>query len=239
MRSEEIVAARNLKFSYDSHPVFDGVDLSITSGSFVVLMGANGTGKSTLLQLLLGELAPLSGSIRLFGKDIRKFHDWWHIGYVAQNGLAEKANFPATALEVVQASVYSRIGLSRYLNHTLRDEALLALEKVGMREHARILIGNMSGGQRQRVLLASALVNDPSLMVLDEPVSGVDNENSLLFYEIISHLNQVDGLTVLMVSHDVRRVEHYASHIYNLTSGRLVAVDTAPAQVRDVDDVGD
>jgi len=225
----KVIEAANLSFSYGNEPIFSKIDFSVCKGDFVAVTGANGAGKSTLLRLLLGELTPTTGSIRLFGEDIRHFKNWPKIGYVPQAGLHSGANFPATAEEIVQANLFSRIGLLRFPKKEHHAQTRRALELVGMAAYAKQLIGSLSGGQRQRVMLARVLVNNPELMLLDEPTTGVDAQNIQSLYTLLAHLNRETGLTVVMVTHDIGRAADYVSRILCLEEGSLM--ELAKAQI--------
>ena len=168
------IEAHNLSFSYGTLPVLENVSFAVPEGSYTALIGANGAGKSTLLKLLLGELTPTAGTLSLLGTPIRSFREWPRIGYVPQGTQAGYADFPASVSEVVSAGLYKKIGLFRFANAANRREIARALSLVGMDGFEKRPIGDLSGGQRQRILLARALVNNPSLLVLDEPMTGVD-----------------------------------------------------------------
>ena len=167
------------------------------------MIGPNGAGKSTLLKLLLGELSPSSGAVRLLGQDTARFRNWRRLGYVPQDGLARHTDFPASVEEVVLANLSGEIGLFRFPRPEHRERVRQALELVGMAGYGRRLIGALSGGQRQRVLLARALISRPEVMLLDEPTSGMDLQSGENFYRLLAGLNRDHGLTILMVSHDV------------------------------------
>lgn len=220
-----IIEVKNLAFRYSSIPIFENLDFTISQGDFVSLIGNNGTGKSTLLKLLLGELQAPTGEIRIFNKNINNFKDWPNIGYVPQNGLAGNVGFPATVEEIVMANLASQIGLFRFPNKKHKELVNSTLELVGMGGFSKHLISQLSGGQLQRVLLARALVNSPELMILDEPTTGVDSENVYSFYELLSSLNKQDKLTILMVSHDLARASQYISRTLCLEEGSLVELN--------------
>ncbi len=219
---EKAIDVKNLAFAYGQTPVFDHLDFSVEKGSFTALIGANGSGKSTLMKLLLGELRATEGSIVLFGEDIKDFELWKRIGYVSQEGLSRKVDFPASVMEVVLSSLYSEIGLFHLPGKREKELALKALDAVGLREYSRRLISELSGGQRQRVLIARALVSKPMLLILDEPSTGMDSDSLSSFYELLYNLNKKEGLTILMVSHDLDRISSYVSDIYCLDYGSVV-----------------
>jgi zinc transport system ATP-binding protein len=223
----EILEVENLSFSYGSEPIFEKIGFSIKKGDFAAVIGANGAGKSTLLRLILGELTPAAGNIRLFGQEARQFKNWPQIGYVPQNGLQGGINFPATVEEIVSANLFSQIGLCRFPKKEHRAKTERALAQVGMTAYAKRLVGQLSGGQQQRVMLARVLVNDPELMLLDEPTTGVDAKSVLTLYELLSAFNRKTGLTIVMVTHDIGRASDYVSRILCLEEGSLVELDKA------------
>lgn len=216
------IEAENLSFSYGYEPIFTKIGFSVYNGDFVAVIGSNGAGKSTLMRLILGELTPSGGYIRLFGQDVSRFKNWPEIGYVPQAGLQSAVSFPATAEEIVTANLFSQIGLMRFPKKKHRDKALKALESVGMGAYSKRLIGDLSGGQRQRVMLARVLVNDPKLMILDEPTAGIDTKTVESLYELLSSLNRETGLTIVMVTHDMGRASNYVSRILCLEEGSLM-----------------
>ena len=222
MSGRNVIEAKNLSFGYESTPIFEGVSFSVRPGDFIAIIGSNGAGKSTLLRLILGELTPSSGDLRLLGQGIRQFRDWPKIGYLPQNGLGSGAGFPATVQEIVQANLFSRIGLMRFPKKEHREKTLHALELVGMKDYAGRKIGELSGGQQQRVLLARVLVNDPEIMLLDEPTNGVDARSVQSFFELLSEYNRETGLTIVMVTHDIARAESHVSRVLCLEEGTLV-----------------
>ncbi|MDF2568061.1 MAG: transporter related [Oscillospiraceae bacterium] len=219
------IEVKDLYFSYGNEPILSKVAFSVHQGDFVSIIGANGAGKSTLLRLLLGELLPTAGDIRLFGQDVRRFKKWSKIGYVPQNGLSGGGDFPATAEEIVKANLFSQIGLFRFPKKVHRERTQQALELVDMGIYSKRLIGNLSGGQQQRVMLARVLVSDPEIMILDEPTTGVDAQSVQSLYELLFRLNHETGLTIVMVTHDVSRSADYVSRVLCLEEGSLVELD--------------
>jgi len=221
---EAVIEAEGIGFRYVSEPVLDNVSFTVNEGDYVCIIGSNGAGKSTLLRLVLGELAPLSGSIRLFGEDVRHFRGWPQIGYLPQNGFRGSA-FPATAEEIVTANQYAAIGRMRFPKKEHREKTRDALAQVGMQDYAKRLFGELSGGQQQRVLLARMLVNDPRLMILDEPTTGVDRDTVQSLYELLYACNRERNLTIVMVTHDVGRAEPYVSRVLCLEDGSLLELE--------------
>ncbi len=222
---KHIIEVKNLNFRYADNTILENLDFKISTGDFVSLIGANGTGKSTLLKLLLGELFTNTGEILIFNTKIQNFRDWSNIGYVPQNGLAANSDFPATVEEIVMSNLFSKIGLFRFPKKKHKELVYSTLELVGMADYSKRLMSQLSGGQLQRVLLARALVNSPKLMILDEPTTGVDSANVYSFYELLSSLNEKENLTILMVSHDIAIASNYVSRTLCLEEGSLVELE--------------
>lgn len=220
-----IIEADNLTFAYTGEPILHSVSFRVNKGDFVAIIGSNGTGKSTLLRLLLGELSPQKGSVRVLGQEVGQLRDWTKIGYVPQNAAAAAEGFPASVLEVVSANLYAQVGFLQRAKKEHRSLALTALEQVGMRDKANELIGNLSGGQQQRVMLARVLVGQPDCMLLDEPTTGVDAASSQSLYQLLEKLNRETGLTVVMVTHDIARASCYVTRTLCLEHGTMVELD--------------
>lgn len=223
-----VINVRNLSFRYNDEPVLKGVSFNINKGDFVAVIGSNGTGKSTLMRILLGELVPSEGEISLFGQDMARFKDWPRLGYVPQNNPASGSGFPATAEEIVCSSLYSSIGPLRPVRKAHREKALEALSLVGMRGCAKRMLSELSGGQLQRVMIARALAADCELMLLDEPSTGIDAESADRLYELLRELNR-GGMTVLMVTHDIGRAIEYVNRTLCLEDGTIVELEREQA----------
>ena len=220
-----IISVKNLKFSYREDQVFSDINFDVSKGDFVSIIGSNGAGKSTLIKLLLGELSPTEGEIKLLGQNIKNFNQWTKIGYISQSGLSYQRFFPASAEEVVRANLYSQIGLFRFPKGEHNQKTKNALEIVGMQEYSKSLIGSMSGGQRQKILLARALVSNPEVMILDEPTTGVDEKSSYSFYELLSDLNKNNRLTIIMITHDIKQTYKFVTKTMLLEDGVLKEVN--------------
>ncbi len=211
-----IISIKNLCFGYENVSVLSRISLTVEHGDFVGIIGSNGAGKSTLLKLVLGLLKPESGSIELFGSNVCEFKDYNKIGYIPQNSASLAAGFPATVEEIVKANLFSQIGFLRF--PTKKHTALVkrALETVGMQTYAKRMIGELSGGQQQRVMIARVLVNNPQILFLDEPTTGVDAAASEALYALLEQLNRESGITVVMVTHDVERVARSAKRLIRI-----------------------
>jgi zinc transport system ATP-binding protein len=199
------VTIENLSFAYEDEFVIEDVTITIEKGDFVGIIGSNGTGKSTLIKLILGLLVPKTGKIKI---------DDNNIGYVPQVGLAIKADFPATVREIVMLDLYKNIGLFKRAQKKHLKMVDGALEIVGMLDNGDKQIGKLSGGQQQRVMIAKALVATPEILILDEPTAGIDAENEKMLYALLHKLNKENKLTILMVTHSIESIEECMNKIY-------------------------
>lgn len=179
----------------------------------MAIVGPNGSGKSTLLKLILGLLKLQKGDIYLFGQEISKFKDWQKIGYVSQKANSFNTGFPATVFEVVLSGLTKKLGLFTFYKKDHKAKVYEALAAVGMKEFSHRNIGELSGGQQQRVFIARALVSEPKLLILDEPTVGVDAENVQSFYQMLSELNTSNGITLLLVTHDIGTISDKVTHV--------------------------
>ncbi|MEN2768392.1 metal ABC transporter ATP-binding protein [Ornithinibacillus xuwenensis] len=210
---DSIISIQDVSFNYEHKNVLDHVNFEIPYGSFMGLIGPNGGGKTTLIKLLLGELKPVTGTIKLFNTPITQFKDWNKIGFVSQKSNSFNKDFPATVFEVVSMGLTSKVGYFKFFNQKHKAKIRQAIDLVGMREYTYENIGNLSGGQQQRVFIARSLVSDPTLLILDEPTVGVDSENVQRFYELLHNLNKEQGITLLLVTHDTGTMTEYATDI--------------------------
>lgn len=204
----QIVTIDDVFFSYENKTVIQNLSFSILERDFVGLIGANGAGKTTLLKMIVGLLKPTSGEIRLFGQSLKEFRDWERIGYVPQKN-ALNPLFPATVREVVTSGLFGKKNMFRRLTKQQRTQCDDALYAMRIEDLADRRIGQLSGGQQQRVFLARALVNNPELLILDEPTVGIDAETQAGFFRMIRHMHQHHHITFLMVSHDMDMMESY------------------------------
>jgi len=223
-----VVEMRDVWFSYDGPPVLEGVNLAVEEGDFLGIIGPNGGGKTTLLKLIVGLLRPDRGTIKVFGVEPWKLGEKRNlIGYVPQRSEAERF-FPITVYEVAALGRLHRRRWLRRLTDEDREEIRLALERMGMLEHRDKLFGELSGGQQQRALLARALAQNPKLLVLDEPTSGIDQPSQEGFFSLLSKLHR-SGMTVIMVSHDVGVITRWVTKIACLS--RRLYMHGCPADV--------
>ena len=196
---EPVIEARDLHVTLDGSHILRGIDLSVTSGEVVALLGANGSGKSTLVRTLVGILPASKGSVSLYGHLLGPSVPWKRVGYVPQR-VSATTGVPSTALEVVASGLL--FGRQIRLPRGARATALDALARVGLADRAHRAVGELSGGQQQRVLIARALVRDPDLLVLDEPVAGVDRHSQESFAATLTGLVE-QSTTILVVLHEL------------------------------------
>ena len=200
-----ILEAAHVSFSYGGDPVLQDVSVRIAPGEFVALVGPNGSGKSTLVKVLLGGLASDAGEVRVFGAPPTQLRDRWRLGYVPQRPVLA-SEVPATVEEIVLTGLLSRRGWWRPLTRADREAAHHALESVGLGSLARRPVNELSGGQQQRAFIARAFATEPDLLVLDEPIAGVDAESQRRFRDSLVHLATEHGAAVLLVSHELSSV---------------------------------
>lgn len=218
---KNIIELKDVNFSYGKTLVLENLSFEVEKGEIVGIIGSNGAGKTTLIKLMIGQLSPQKGSIKVFDTQMNNICKYHNIGYVPQSQDKNKINFPATVLEVVMMNLYKQVGLFRFYKKEHRQKALKALELVGMNDFQKRLISQLSGGQRQRVMIARAIVNNPHMLILDEPTTGVDKESSKLIYELLKELNQKFNLTIIMISHDTKNLKRYCTSIYEIDYGSI------------------
>lgn len=211
--NEYIVQVQDLYYRYEKENVLENINLNIEKGSFLAIVGPNGSGKSTLLKLMLGLMKPQQGSIKLFGQESHKFREQHKIGFVSQKANSFNTGFPATVFEVVASGLTKKLGLFTFLKKNDHVKIRQAIESVGMADYIDRNIGELSGGQQQRVFIARALVSNPELLILDEPTVGVDAKNVNSFYEMLETLNKKDGITLLLVTHDIGTISDKVTNV--------------------------
>ncbi len=206
-----LLKCSNLSLGYDGRQIINDLNFEINEGDYLCIVGENGSGKSTLMRTLLGLQKPVSGKIEVSDGLIKS-----EIGYLPQQTSVQK-DFPATVREIVISGCQGRRGIRPFYS---KEDVLLAkdnMEKMGISKLAKRCYRELSGGQQQRVLLARALCATKKILLLDEPVSGLDPKVTAEMYELIEKLNH-DGLTVVMISHDIQAALRYSSHILHIGS---------------------
>ncbi|HEY9373434.1 MAG TPA: metal ABC transporter ATP-binding protein [Streptomyces sp.] len=226
--SAPVISVSGATAALGSRPVLRGVDLTVGRGEVVALLGANGSGKSTAVRSVIGQVPLTGGTVELFGTELKRFRDWARVGYVPQRTTAA-SGVPATIREVVASGRLSR---RRFGLFTKADRAAVdrAIELVGLADRAKDSVSALSGGQHQRVLIARALASEPELLIMDEPMAGVD----LASQEILAGTlrEQVaGGASVLLVLHELGPLEPLIDRAVVLRDGCVVHDGPPPKAV--------
>ena len=210
---KKCIEVSNVSYSYNGQLVLNNISFSVNTGEYLGIIGPNGGGKTTLIKIILGLLKSDTGTVRIFGQDIKEFKERSLIGYVPQRISQVASQFPATVKEVLETGRTARIGL--FKRHIRDDERAVkkAMEVAGVAHLRDRLIEDLSGGERQRVFIARALSAEPKILILDEPSVGVDLASQEQFYTFIQNLNQEFGLTIIFISHDIDVVAHEVKNL--------------------------
>ena len=211
--SDVLISIEGVSFSYGNTKVLDRVTFPIRSGDFLSIIGPNGSGKTTLLKIILGLLTPSEGKIQLFGEQVTTFAQWEKLGYVPQKATHVDPFFPVSVKEVVEMGLVSSRKFSGTKTRNDEERIHRALEQVGMEVHKDWRIGTLSGGQQQRVFIARAIVNQPHILFLDEPTTGVDAETQEHFYDMLGELNKKESITIVLITHDIGVVNKHVNQV--------------------------
>ncbi|MFD7180986.1 metal ABC transporter ATP-binding protein [Streptomyces sp. NPDC059904] len=225
---EPVIALRSVTAELGSRPVLRGIDLTVRRGEVVALLGANGSGKSTAVRTVIGQVPVSGGEVEIFGTPRRRFRDWARVGYVPQRTTAA-GGVPATVTEVVSSGRLSRarFGLLRKAD---REAVRRALDLVGMTDRAKDSVDALSGGQHQRVLIARALASEPELLIMDEPMAGVDLASQEILAKTLRA--QVEaGASVLLVLHELGPLEPLIDRAVVLRDGCVLHDGPPPEAV--------
>ncbi len=204
------LSCKDLCLGYDGREIVHKLNFSVRKGDYLCIVGENGSGKTTLMKTLLGLQPPMYGSVET-GAGLEKNE----IGYLPQQTLVQR-DFPASVWEIVISGCQSRMGLRPFYGPAEKKIAQAAIDRLHLTALARSCYRDLSGGQQQRVLLARALCATRRLLLLDEPVAGLDPIVTQDMYQIIEELNRKDGITVIMVTHDIAAAMKYATHILHI-----------------------
>ena len=199
-----VIDVDKVYYSYESAFALENISFTVNEGDLLGIIGPNGAGKTTLFRLMIGLLEDYQGKITIFGQDIRKNRKvLQNVGYIPQKKFIEQG-FPATVEEIVSLGINGKPS---------KDKIISAIETVGLFEQKNKRIGELSGGQQQRVFIAKALVNDPKLLILDEPATGIDLEAQSKFYGLLKRLNYENKITMIWASHDLDAVNKLANKV--------------------------
>ena len=202
--TNELLSCRDVSLGYEGQPILEHLSLTVEAGDYLCVVGDNGSGKSTLIKGLLGLLPPLSGEI-VRAPELRR----GAVGYLPQQTRAQK-DFPATVFEVVLSGCLNSGGLHFFYTAAQKSAVLMNLGKLGILELKDQCYRDLSGGQQQRVLLARALCAASQLLILDEPITGLDPAAAQDLYKTLAYLNGKEGMAILMVTHDLKSALHSA-----------------------------
>jgi zinc transport system ATP-binding protein len=226
--SEPVISLRGVRAELGSRTVLRGIDLTVHRGEVVALLGANGSGKSTAVRGIIGQVPVSGGEIEIFGTPRARFRDWKRVGYVPQRTTAA-GGVPATVTEVVVSGRLSRarLGMLRRADH---EAVRRALDLVGMADRAKDSVNALSGGQHQRVLIARSLACEPQLLIMDEPMAGVDlGSQEVLAAALREQVGK--GTTVLLVLHELGPLEPLIDRAVVLREGRVLHDGPPPKAV--------
>ncbi|WP_425539663.1 metal ABC transporter ATP-binding protein [Microaceticoccus formicicus] len=220
------VLIENLNFKYTSEKVIENLSMSIEEGQIVSISGENGSGKTTLLKLMLGQLKPDSGRVAILGKEISKINSFREIGYVPQIQITNQMAFPITVLELVVLNLYEDFGFFKIPKKKHKDKAIKLLKSLSLGQYINTPLNELSGGLRQRAMIARAMINNPKILVLDEPTSGVDKDSKKQFLELVSEMNKKHLLTTVIVTHEIDLIEEMLKidKIYKMDNGGILDV---------------
>ena len=216
------IEVKDLVFSYGKDEVLNKVSFDLNRGDFLTIQGENGSGKSTLIKLILKDLKKDSGQIKLFGEDLENFDDYSKIGYVPQVNDANKIAFPVTGKEFVVLNLYKKFNIFNRPNKKCYKKVEEIFEILNIENLLNIPFKQLSGGQAQKVMIARAMVNDPKLLLLDEPTVGVDEKSKRDFLKLLAHLNDKHKISILMISHEMDVVREFSKREISLKNGRIV-----------------
>ncbi len=216
---EKIIKIDNLSYNYGEGWILHNLSLEITKGDFLAVIGPNGAGKSTLLRLLANILEPTKGDIRIYDEPLDTFKHWEKIGYVPQNPARNQKDFPIKVREVVELGLVNSGNIFKSLKSKDLLKVNAIINKFYLEDLASKKLGELSGGQQQRVFLARAMVNNPEILLLDEPATGIDTEAKAELYQMLGDLSEQEGKTIIMVSHDLDLAVKYAKNAVCLDHG--------------------
>ncbi|MFC9342029.1 metal ABC transporter ATP-binding protein [Streptomyces sp. NPDC057020] len=216
---EPVISVRGATAALGARPVLRGVDLTVRRGEVVALLGANGSGKSTAVRSVIGQVPLTGGTIELFGTDRKRFRDWARVGYVPQRTTAA-SGVPATIREVVSSGRLSRRRFG-WLTKADKGAVERAIELVGLADRAKDSVSALSGGQHQRVLIARALASEPELLIMDEPMAGVDLASQEILASTLRE-QVAGGTSVLLVLHELGPLEPLIDRAVVLRDGCVV-----------------
>jgi len=220
-----IFDVKNLSFRVRGSDILTNISLEIFHGEYIALIGPNGGGKTTLIRMLLDLEKPTTGEVRLFGKKLSSFKEWYKIGFVPQRASLVDENFPATVEDIVKMGRVAKRGI--FAGFSKEDalkveDAMLKMDILDLKEK---MVGTLSGGQRQRVMIARALASSPEILILDEPNTGVDMVSQQRFYKLLSKLNKEENITIVFITHDIGVIADDINRLFTINQRATVCND--------------
>lgn len=213
------IEIKNLRFGYNENLILKDINLSLDEGDFAIISGENGSGKSTLIKLILGELKKDRGSIKVFGIDMEDFKNFEKIGYVPQVNEAIKVAFPVSAREYVGLNLYKEFSIFNTISKKSKLKVEDTFETLKIKNLIDRPFNKLSGGQAQRVMIARAMVNNPDILILDEPTVGIDQKSKEDFLDLLVHLNTHHNISILMITHEMEILGDYVDKVFKLREG--------------------
>lgn len=219
----KVVEIKDLDFSYGPRKILNGLDFSMEKGENAVIVGDNGSGKSTLLKLILGELKKEAGIIKINDKDIEDTSVYEKVGYVPQLQIIDQIAFPVTCLELVVLNKYRAFGFLKIPDPKSKEKARQVLNQLGLQEYINTPVNRLSGGLKQRTIIARALINEPEILILDEPTVGIDDKSKDHFIELLKDMLDNKDLSVILVTHELDYILEKLDRakVYKLEGGKL------------------
>ena len=226
MATDPLVQIENLSFARGERPIFDGVSLNIARGKITAIMGPSGTGKTTLLRLIGGMLRPQHGTIKFNGKNIHALNEKELYKARRNMGMLYQSGALFTNLDVYENVAFPLREHTKLPDSMIHDLVLMKLECVGLRGARHLMASQLSGGMARRVALARAFILDPQLIMYDEPFAGQDPISMGVLVKLIKTLNEILGMTAIVVSHDVPETASIADYIYLMSDTKIVGQGT-------------
>jgi len=230
-----IFDVKNLNFNVGGQNILSDISFEINSAEYIAVIGPNGGGKTTLIRILLGLDKPTSGNVMIFGKSIKKFKEWYKIGYVPQRATLVDANFPGTVEDIVNMGRTSQRKLFSSMSEIDKESVIDAMHKMDVYELKDKMVGTLSGGQRQRVMIARALASKPEILILDEPNTGVDMLSQKRFYALLRQLNIEEKITIVFITHDIGVIADDIARLFTINEKAIICND--PKKVMSCDDM--
>jgi len=230
-----IFDVKNLSFRVRGVDILSQISLEIFHGEYIAIIGPNGGGKTTLIRMLLGLEKPSSGEVRLFGKKLKNFKEWYKIGFVPQRASLVDENFPATVEDIVKMGRIANRGIfAGFSNEDAKivEDAMFKMDIVDLKEK---MVGTLSGGQRQRVMIARALASKPEILILDEPNTGVDMVSQQRFYKLLAKLNKEEKITIVFITHDIGVIADDIGRLFTINQKATICND--PKETLSCEDV--